>query len=302
MAFAFDMVGVGGLAMDLALRVDRLPLDDAKIPAKLVGQLPGGFIANATCAAAHLGLRTGYVGWVGDDNPGAVLRHDFERWGVDPAGLETVPGEITPFTIVITDRNGQRCILLPDHPLFHMGLTPAQRALAARARVVLSFAVDSAWNDDLYACVQHSGGVLALDIEETGQSPAEEMRRTIHRAHILFMSSSGLRLLGVESIAELAAPGHWVILTDGSRGSYGIAEPGTTPVFVPAYPVAQVADTTGAGDTFHAALIAAYLDGAALPDALAFASAAAALKVQHRGARGGLPTRAAVLDLMRGSP
>ena len=57
-------------------------------------------------------------------------------------------------------------------------------------------------------------------------------------------------------------------------------------------------DTTGAGDTFHAALIAARLDGAELPEALAFAAAAAAIKVQHRGARGGLPTRAEVERMM----
>jgi sugar/nucleoside kinase (ribokinase family) len=80
-----------------------------------------------------------------------------------------------------------------------------------------------------------------------------------------------------------------------------VADQGTEPIFVPAYPVPQVVDTTGAGDTFHAALIAAYLDGVALPGALAFASMAAALKVQHRGARGGLPTRESITSRMQGS-
>lgn len=301
MAFLYDIVGVGGLAMDLAMRVERLPLDDAKVHAEMIGQLPGGFIANATCAAAHLGLRTGYAGWVGDDTRGALLRHDFVHWGVDPAGLEIVTGEVTPFTVVITDRQGQRCILLPDSPLYHRALSPAQCALAARARVIYSFPRDRAWNDGLYACVQDAGAVLALDVEGIEQDAQADLQRVIELAGIVFISPSGLALLGMEAISELAGPGRWVIQTDGAHGAYGIADRETEPVFVPAYPVAQVVDTTGAGDTFHAALIAAYLDRATLPDALAFASAAAALKVQHRGARGGLPTRAAVNDLMRRS-
>jgi sugar/nucleoside kinase (ribokinase family) len=57
-------------------------------------------------------------------------------------------------------------------------------------------------------------------------------------------------------------------------------------------------DTTGAGDCFHAALIAARLDGATLHEALAFATAAASIKVQHWGARGGLPTRPEVEALL----
>ena len=91
----FDFIGVGGLAYDLVLQVERLPLADDKYPASL-GKLPGGFIANATCAAARLGLRTSYIGWVGDDDDGEHADRGLHRLGRRPGGLVRVPAKRRP--------------------------------------------------------------------------------------------------------------------------------------------------------------------------------------------------------------
>ena len=110
MSERYDFLGVGGLAVDWLMSVDRLPIADDKYPARLVGKLPGGFIANATCGAGRLGLRSAYIGWTGDDADADLLVDDFGAHGVDPAGLVRVPGELTPFTVVITDLG----VLRPD--------------------------------------------------------------------------------------------------------------------------------------------------------------------------------------------
>ena len=52
----------------------------------------------------------------------------------------------------------------------------------------------------------------------------------------------------------------------------------------------QVVDTTGAGDTFNAALAAAVGKGAALKEAAAFAMNAASLSIEHKDVMPGLPT------------
>jgi len=286
----FDFIGVGGLAYDMMLQVDRLPLGDDKYPAQPVEKLPGGFIANATCAAARLGLRTSFIGWVGDDADGMMLIEDFIDWHVEPEGVIRLPGEMTPFTLVMTDSRGGRAIVIPQWPIYDSPLTYEQVALARQARVVYTYPRDPVWCTQLRRATMESGGELALDVEPTVPMRGDLLREAVSVADVVFVTKDSLAMLGVPSIERLAQPGQWVILTEGKRGSSGIAAGMRKPVIQKAHPAVTV-DTTGAGDCYHAALIAARLDGADLPEAMAFASAAAASKVEHRGARGGLPTR-----------
>ena len=286
----FDFIGVGGLAYDMMLQVDRLPLSDDKYPAQPVEKLPGGFIANATCAAARLGLRASFIGWVGDDAEGAMLIEDFIDWRVEPEGVIRLPGEMTPFTLVMTDSHGGRAIVIPQWPIYDAPLTYEQVALARQARVVYTYPRDPVWCTQLRRATIESGGELALDVESAVPLRGDQLREAVAVADVVFVTKDSLAMLGVSSIDRLVQPRQWVILTDGKRGSSGIAGGMRKPVSQKAHPAVAV-DTTGAGDCYHAALIAARLGGADLPEAMAFASAAAAIKVEHRGARGGLPTR-----------
>ena len=63
----WDIVGVGDIDIDMFLRVPVLAGRDEKVPATLLGEHPGGMIANVTCAASALGASTAMVGLVGDD-------------------------------------------------------------------------------------------------------------------------------------------------------------------------------------------------------------------------------------------
>ncbi|MBI5958315.1 MAG: carbohydrate kinase family protein [Chloroflexi bacterium] len=294
----YDFIGAGGLAYDLVLSVDRLPLADEKYSAELIGKLPGGFIANATCAAARLGLKTAFLGWVGDDSEGEMLRANFFEWNVNPVGLVSVKGEHTPFTVVITDHYGKRAIVLPASSLYDILFSYEQLQIAAEARVVYTFPRDQAWCSQLRTATLDSGGLLALDVESSAPMTGDELRDVIRMADVVFITEPGLRKMGLRSIRDLVEPRQWVILTAGSKGAYGLEYGQRKPLHQPALPV-PVVDSTGAGDCFHAALLAARLNGANLVESMRFANAAAALKVQQRGARGGLPTRAEVEGLIQ---
>jgi sugar/nucleoside kinase (ribokinase family) len=65
----------------------------------------------------------------------------------------------------------------------------------------------------------------------------------------------------------------------------------------PAFP-AEIVDTTGCGDAFHGAYIAAMLDGLDVAASMRFAAAAAALSARALGAQAGLATRAEVEALL----
>ena len=63
----------------------------------------------------------------------------------------------------------------------------------------------------------------------------------------------------------------------------------------------SVVDTTAAGDAFTAALAVAHAEGMSLSEAARFANAAGAACCMTFGAQPSLPTRAAVLKLLRQS-
>ena len=71
---------------------------------------------------------------------------------------------------------------------------------------------------------------------------------------------------------------------------------------VPGFPVSQVVDTTGAGDAFSAGVVVGMLEGLSLAGAAQLGCAAAARKIAHLGARGGLPDRQSVQDLLEVMP
>ncbi len=295
-----DFIGVGGLSYDLVLRVERLPSSDDKISGKLVGRLPGGFIANATCAAARLRLDVGYIGWVGDDAEGVMLADDFAQYGIHIVGLASIPNEATPFTVVMVNSEGERAIIIPSFSLYHQTLTAAQLALAEQAQIVFTYPRDEQWCRALADAAHVGGGEFALDVESTSPLTGAALRRVIEHTDVLFVTDSSLALTGDSSLDQIVGP-QWAVMTAGQRGAYGYEAGLKQPVHQPAFPV-EADDTTGAGDCFHAALLAARLRGASLPEALAFASAAAAIKIQHEGARSGLPTWEEVETFLRGVP
>jgi sugar/nucleoside kinase (ribokinase family) len=96
----------------------------------------------------------------------------------------------------------------------------------------------------------------------------------------------------LRKMAKLTGP--FVCCTLGPRGAAALDNGHL--LLSPAFDV-PVTDTTACGDTFHAAVIAALLDGKSVGEALRFANAAAGLKCRDLGRRG-CPTRAEVNALI----
>jgi ribokinase len=71
-----------------------------------------------------------------------------------------------------------------------------------------------------------------------------------------------------------------------------------TRLLIPSFPVEPV-DTTAAGDTFNGALAVALGENLALPDAIRFANAAAALSITRLGAQPSAPKRREIVALLR---
>src|SRR5256884_6042480 len=78
-----DVVGVGLNATDTLIPVAHYPARGSKVEFRSANILPGGQVATAVVACQQWGLRTRYVGKLGDDGAAAMHRAEFARLGVE---------------------------------------------------------------------------------------------------------------------------------------------------------------------------------------------------------------------------
>lgn len=124
-----DLCCVGGSALDVVLRVPSLPVSGEKLIAQFAGRMAGGVVSNTACAAARLGLNTGWSGQIGDDDNGRIVLNEFAVFGVDDSLITLRKDSPADFCVVLLEPSGERTILvvptLPGLPPLTPGLLKA---------------------------------------------------------------------------------------------------------------------------------------------------------------------------------
>ena len=297
-----DLYCLGGASVDLILEAPRFPRDGEKLFVNYAGQLAGGFVANTACAAAKLGLRTGWGGLVGGDAFAQTIMRDFELFGVETSDAVFLEESSTDFTVIIVPPSGERTILivpiLPTPPI----LTSRIKQSLREARLGYTVFFEKNWFIKVAQLIHAGGGKVVVDMEVNTLEDIDAAKAMLRHTDIIFTSIEGIRKVtgsstaedGVEEILSLGS--EIVVLTKGGEGAevFTLEARCSTAVYdVP------VKDTTGAGDCFHAAFLYGILSDWDLQHCLEFASAASAILVQKIGARGGLPTLLEVRKFMK---
>src|SRR4051794_26993477 len=96
------VVVVGSANVDLVLDIDHRPAAGETILGSDVVITPGGKGANQAVAAARLGGRVAFVGCIGDDAHGQLLRASLDRAGTDLTGLRVVDAPTGTAFIMVT--------------------------------------------------------------------------------------------------------------------------------------------------------------------------------------------------------
>ena len=295
---AVDLVGVGINSLDTLIRLPSFPAADSKVQILETQTLPGGQVATVTVACRRWGLRTQYIGKIGDDSAGMLQRKEFEREGV-AAHLVTVAACASQAAYILVDRaTSERTILwqrdarldlqpaelrpelITQARMLHVDGHPSAPAALAAQWARSAHMIVTADLDNLYPGVE-----LLLESVDYLFSSAEFPRR-LTGIDDLFVSLPSIRKRFGCKVAGA---------TLGSRGA--LAWDGDSFVYVPAFRV-QAVDTTGAGDLFHAGFDYALLTGEELVPAIEFGSAAAALNCTAYGARGGIHSIAEINQLI----
>src|ERR1044071_8896246 len=101
----FDIVGVGLNATDTMLIVPHFPAYAGKVPFIEEFLCPGGQVASAMVACASLGLRTKYIGAIGDDERGRIQIESLRGTGINLDHVQLRRGCANQSAYIIIDRS-----------------------------------------------------------------------------------------------------------------------------------------------------------------------------------------------------
>ena len=285
-----DALFIGHAYVDVTMLAEALPEGDEKSVAEDYSVSFGGAAVTAAFCCAKLGVSPDLLAPVARDWLGHMLMDMTANYGLRLHMRRVARSSIS----FIFPHDGQRSILSArdDHYLQsfprldlssarllhldgHMADAALHYAKAARAKGVLVSLDGGALRPGLLELLEHVDvAIVAMDLCRQMQLGAGEM--------LGLLREKGCRVAGV---------------TDSERGLLWAEGDGalrrTRALDVPAE---KIVDASGAGDVFHGAYCASYLERPEAPwdEHFRFARAASAHKVQHLGNEAGLPCKAEV--------
>jgi sulfofructose kinase len=292
-----DLVGVGLNATDTLIVVPRHPERGSKVESASVSVLPGGQVASAVIACQRWGLRTRYVGKLGDDGAAALHRQEFANAGVETQ-IVTAEGCASQQAFILVDPQGERTVLWRREEELALQPSELQREWVVSARALLVDGYDTEAATTAAGWAREAGLPVVADFDDAYPG----IEGLIENVDCLIVSRDFPSRLCRETDLRKSLPllqrRFGCGLTAATLGTDGVlAWDGKQFHYACAYRV-PVVDTTGAGDIFHAGFIYGLLQGWPLQRQLDFACAAAALNCTATGARGGIRPVGEVETLM----
>jgi len=315
----FDVVALGELLIDFT------PYGVSSSGMKLFEQNPGGAPANVLTALSKMGLRTGFIGKVGDDIHGLFLKNVLEEQGIDTSSLVLDKEVFTTLAFVELSSTGERNFSFARKPGADTCLTveDVKEDYVSKARV-FHFGSLSLTNEPSRSATiasleyaKNAGVIISYDpnyrplLWDSEQEAMDRMKSVLKYVDILKVSDEETKLLTgaddpVEASKILLDMGISIVaVTLGSEGAIVRTKEGMAQV--PAFE-SKVVDTTGAGDSFWGGFLYMLIKSNKLPKDISigeakeftlFANAVASLCVEKRGAIPAMPSLEEVEERLR---
>lgn len=311
--FRFDLVGVGSPIMDILAAVPEkflscvrgakggMVLVDSNEMQQLLALLPeppaystGGSAANAVLNATRLGLKTAFIGKLGNDELARIYHRRFEAVGVDGSRFKygDLPNARCLALVTPDAERTMRTCLGAAMTLSPTEISPADFAGCRHVHIEGYLVFNRALADAALAAARAAGCTISLDVASFDVIAASRdwLLGQLARGglDIVFANEDEIRTLypdGGDDYAALArrlaahgAIGAVKIGKDGAWIAQGTALHRIEPVTV-----STVVDTNGAGDSWAAGFLYGYLQGWSLPACGALASRIGAETVSHLG-------------------
>jgi ribokinase len=271
---------VGSANVDLVARCKRLPRPGETVTDAAFARHPGGKGANQAVAAARLGADVSFVGCVGADDFGRMLRDSLAAAGVVIDRLRTGAAE-TGVALILVDARGENQIVVA--PGANASVRPDEVDVGGADGVLVQLEIPV---EAVAAAARSATGLFAVNAAPARELPDEVLER------------ADLLVVNRHELDAIRDPGRLglVALTLGADGAV-LLERGEE-VARAAPPRVEAVDGTAAGDAFTACLVVSLLEGRPREEALRRACAAGALAASRAGAQPSLPSAAELAGIL----
>jgi len=286
----FDVVGMGLNSVDFLCITPEFPKFNSKMKMLQFSRQGGGQVATALVALSRWGVKTKYIGKMGDEELGQFSLQSLKGEGVDVTSVTMEPHTPNQLAMIIVDGpTGERTILWDrDEKLIY-------REGELRKEEICSGKILHLDGHDIRAALQatrwakEEGIPTVIDLDKVESLTPELIKEidfvvTSARFPTLFTGIPDRE----KAFRELQrqTPG-FLCATLGHEGAMALVDGQI--LYAKGFRMKAV-DTTGAGDVFHAGFIFGLLQNWEVEEILRFANAAAALKCRDLGGRKGIPT------------
>jgi sugar/nucleoside kinase (ribokinase family) len=311
-----DVLGIGNAIFDVLVKTDEaflsrhgmtkgsMALIDEARAAAIYGdmgpatEMSGGSAANTIVGLASFGARAAYVGKVKHDQIGGLYTHDIRAAGVAFDTRPATDGPATGCSYILVTGDGERTMntylgaaqdLTPDD------IDPVQIA-ASRIVYLEGYLWDPKSAKEAFVkasnIAHEAGRQVALTLSDAfcvdryRDEFLELMRKGT--VDLVFANEAELRSLYETSdfdsaLKQLRIDARLGVVTRSEKGC--VVASSERVIAVPAFPVEQLVDTTGAGDLFAAGFLFGLVRGAGYENAGRLGALAAAEVIRHIGAR-----------------
>jgi sulfofructose kinase len=285
----FDVVGMGLNSVDFLTVVPEFPTPNSKMEMLRFSKQGGGQVATAMVALSRWGVKSKYIGKVGEDDLGQFSLNSIRQEGVDISSVSIEPNTTNQFAMIIVDgSSGERTILWNrDERLMYREGELRKEAICSGNLLHLD-------GHDIHAALQcarwakEEGIPTIIDLDKVEPITSELIKKmdfiiTSSRFPMLFTGISDQKKALLEVQKHTSG---FICATLGHEGAVALINGEC--LRIEGFKV-DVVDTTGAGDVFHAGFIYGLLQNWEVVEILRFANAAAALKCRDLGGRKGIP-------------
>jgi len=286
----FDVVGMGLNAVDFLSVVPEFPAPNSKMKMLRFSKQGGGQVATAMVALSRWGVKTKYIGKVGEDDLGQFSLNSIRQEGVDVSSVTIEPNATNQFAMIIVDgSSGERTILWnrDERLMYREGELRKEEVCSGKLLHLDGHDIHAALRCAKWA--KEEGISTVIDLDKVEPLTSELIKEidfviTSSRFPALYTGISDRE----KALLELQkhTPG-FLCATLGHEGAMALVNGEF--IYSDGFKLKAV-DTTGAGDVFHAGVIYGLLKNWEVAEILSFANAVAALKCQDLGGRKGIPT------------
>ena len=291
----YDILAIGELNVDLILNnIDGEPeVGKEKFAGDMILTL-GSSTAIFAANAAALGAKVGFVGMIGQDTLGNLIRESLEAKGVDTSMLiET--DELSSGATIVLNYGEDRAMVTYQGAMAVMSFADIDKSVFEKCRHIhiSSIFLQPALKADLekildYARVQ--GVTTSLD---TQWDPTEIWDFDYTRI-LPLVSSETID----EAVGKIKPYVNTAIIKMGSKGSL-LVRRGEEPAFLPSFLNTEVVDAIGAGDSFNAGCISRFVKGETLEDCQRFGNLTGAINTTAAGGTGAFADKKTIEEIAR---